>query len=257
MTHDDGASQTVPPDGPAEGARIAPRVLLAAAAVAGCGVVLGWLAGLVQDEELNSLDAVASPFVHRLASPTLDAVMRAITTMGSTSVLLVVAAVAVLACLRARRPGVAVLVAVATAGVVILNGLFKAFVNRPRPALPWSGTLPDPSFPSGHTMDSMVVYGVLVVLAWRVGGPRAGRLTALVAASLVVAIGLSRVYLGAHYATDVVGGVLAGGLWLVAVTWALGGLDRRLDARARARTAPDPRAARTTDGRDPSDATRG
>jgi undecaprenyl-diphosphatase len=85
--------------------------------------------------------------------------------------------------------------------------------------LPWAAVLPDYSFPSGHTMNALVFYLALALIAWSIAGRRAGLLAVLVAAVIVLGVGVSRIYLGFHYFTDVVGGVLAGLAWLlIAVT---------------------------------------
>ena len=183
--------------------------------------VFGLLAVGVHDQEWSALDAFVTPFLHDRASPALDAIMNAATFVGSDIVLLgiTLAALAILV-LRARVREAAFL-AVAVIGSVALNGVMKLFFQRPRPRLPWAHVLPDYSFPSGHSMNSFVLYLGLALIAWALLGRRIGIPAVVAALALVVLIGTSRIYLGYHYFTDVVGGFAAGLTWLLLVGMAL------------------------------------
>ena len=107
----------------------------------------------------------------------------------------------------------------AVAGSAVLNQLLKGLFERPRPYFEHP-LLIEPSypFPSGHAMESFVVYGMLVyfaVLALRSWKARVAVVCG--AALLVVLIGFSRMYLGVHYFSDVLAGYAAGGVWLSAL----------------------------------------
>jgi Membrane-associated phospholipid phosphatase len=100
---------------------------------------------------------------------------------------------------------------------VALNALLKHVFHRGRPEFAtefirhasWS-------FPSGHAMESMVGYGMLLGVMWHsVHGSRRRRVATAGVALLVFLVGVSRVYLGVHYLTDVIAGWLAGGAWLL------------------------------------------
>lgn len=176
------------------------------------------LADGIYIQERFGLDAIANPFLHSIASPTLDAVMNGITTLGSipfVTVLFIVAMVVLLA--TGKRTDALFLVA-AIGGSVALNSIMKLLIQRPRPVLPWAHVLPDYSFPSGHSMNSLVFYVAIAMLIWTHAGQRAGTIAVIGALAIAVAIGLSRIYLGYHYLTDVVGGLAAGLGWLFAVS---------------------------------------
>jgi undecaprenyl-diphosphatase len=102
----------------------------------------------------------------------------------------------------------------AVAGSAVLNHLLKVLFARPRPHFEHPLLVETSySFPSGHAMESFVVYGMLAyfaVLALRSWESRG-------AALLVVLIGFSRMYLGVHYLSDVLAGYAAGGVWLSAL----------------------------------------
>jgi undecaprenyl-diphosphatase len=119
---------------------------------------------------------------------------------------------------RQGRWGTALALLLATGGAQALNSLLKALFHRPRPeATSWYLLGQAYSFPSGHAMVSAAFFGFLVYFGWRTlrGWARVVWCGGMVL--LIVLIGLSRLYLGVHYLTDVVAGYLAGFFWLDAV----------------------------------------
>jgi membrane-associated phospholipid phosphatase len=127
---------------------------------------------------------------------------------------------------------------VAVLGGEALNLSLKDLFARPRPRFVRPLVVETSySFPSGQAMESLVVYGMLAyfaVLASRGRGTRA--LSVGGAAVLVVLIGFSRLYLGAHYFSEVAGGFAAGGAWLSAVITGWEVMRRRDMASRRGRT---------------------
>jgi len=113
----------------------------------------------------------------------------------------------------------ALFLAVAIGGSVILDEALKLIFHRPRPQLSWAQVQPEYSFPSGHSMNSLVFYLALAIIVGRLWSRRAGLIAAMLAIGLAVLIGTSRIYLGYHYFTDVVGGLFAGLAWLLLVSW--------------------------------------
>jgi membrane-associated phospholipid phosphatase len=180
-------------------------------------VVLGSVAEGVRSQEVFALDAWATPFLHGIASPQLDALMNGLTDLGTSLIIIPILVVAVAALVWKRRYGLAVFLSVAIGGSVILQGTMKVFFARPRPQLAWATVLPDGSFPSGHTMNSVIFYGALALILWSIWGRRIGLVALGTAALLAFGVGVSRIYLGYHYFTDVVGGILAGIAWLIVV----------------------------------------
>jgi undecaprenyl-diphosphatase len=207
---------------PATSARL-PRsrlilVITGFAALLACLFVFGVLAEDVHRQEAIALDAVVTPFLHGYASPTLDSVMWTITTLGSTLVVAPLFILAEAALLLVRRRREALFLAIAILGSVIMNAALKLLIQRPRPQLPWAQTPLDFSFPSGHTMNGLVFYLALALIAWVIWGPRVGIPATIAAIVLAVLIGISRIYLGAHYFSDVAAGFVAGLGWLLIVS---------------------------------------
>lgn len=109
----------------------------------------------------------------------------------------------------------AVLLIAATLGGMVLDNLLKIGFNRPRPQVfEWGTYAISSSFPSGHAMSSVIVYGTVAYLAARLQQNVASRiLTMSIAMILIVAICSSRLYLGVHYPSDVAAGVIIGLAW--------------------------------------------
>jgi undecaprenyl-diphosphatase len=181
------------------------------------GLALGFLlvAALVRGGLIQGLDAAGLRAAAALRGPILTTLVRGVTRLGSGSALFPAAVVfAAVLWRRGARWALFYLVA-ALAGWGLSSGL-KALFARPRPTvtthLDGAGWW---SFPSGHTMESTVVLGlgILLVTGW-MRNRGAARLARVITAVVLMAIGLSRVYLGVHYPSDVLGGWLAGGAWI-------------------------------------------
>ena len=109
-----------------------------------------------------------------------------------------------------------------------LNTAIKHFFHRARPQVSWAiGHEDSFSFPSGHTVFSILLYGSLAYILIRWSGSTAARAAAIgFAAVMILCISFSRIILGMHYPSDVAGGYLEGLLWLTAAIL----IDRRLPA---------------------------
>ena len=189
------------------------RLIIACAAA----IVFVALLEDVLEGELMRLDAAAYALVvEGLRADWLTPVMESFSSLA-TPVSMVVCILAIAAVAPGRAPGVCC--AVNLVLVVALNVALKALIARPRPEgfrlVEETGF----SFPSGHSMAAMAFFGLLVWFAWHYVQSRPRRIALCVALGFVIAmIGLSRVYLGVHYASDVVGGFCVSLLWLAFYT---------------------------------------
>lgn len=210
------------PGGPDDAARLLPLSTIGATLAAGAALcalaalLFVWLAHAALGGRYIHLDDGLILWLHGQASPALSAAMLALTTLGDPLTLgaLVVAAAAWL--LYRRRWVDASALLLAAAGGGLLNQLLKGLYQRVRPDLtPRSFDVAGYSFPSGHAMGSIVCFGMLAVVLWRLlRGARLRPLVWPVAALLTLGVGLSRVYFGVHFPTDILGGYLAGAVWL-------------------------------------------
>ena len=105
-----------------------------------------------------------------------------------------------------------------------LEMVLKAAVGRDRPALSQLVPGNGPAFPSGHVLATVGFYGVLAAVIWRSSERRWIRIGGYGAATIVIlSVGLSRIFLGVHWFSDVVGGMLVGTAFVLAVAWSLRG----------------------------------
>jgi len=193
-------------------------VVVGFAALVAILIVFGSIAEAVRAQEVFGLDTWATPFLHGIASPSLDVLMNALTDIGSSLVIVPILFVVGAWLLRRQRYGAALFLGVASVGSLVLQGTMKAFFARPRPHLDWvQQVLSDYSFPSGHTMSAVIFYVALALILWSVFGRRIGVIALAIAATVTFGVSVSRIYLGYHYLTDVVGGLLAGIAWLLVV----------------------------------------
>jgi undecaprenyl-diphosphatase len=199
-----------------------------------CLLVFGAITEDVHEQEANALDALLTPLLHSLSNPTLDAVMNGFTDLGSTMVVLPLLVVALVLLVWRRHRVEALFLLIAMVGSVVINESLKLIFHRPRPQLSWAQVQPEYSFPSGHSMNSLVFYAALALIVAVLWGRRAGLAALVLAIVLALLIGTSRIYLGYHYFTDVVGGFLAGAAWLLMVAAAFGGEIRARRSRAEA-----------------------
>ncbi|MDY2777839.1 MAG: phosphatase PAP2 family protein [Collinsella sp.] len=183
----------------------------------GCLVVfLALMAGVVRGGALPIDEIAHRVVVERMRARWLTPVMEGFSALASP-VVLIVSLMVMAAFAPGRRPGwfCALNLGLST----VLNILLKELVQRPRPEGFRLAVESGFSFPSGHSMAAMAFFGLIVWLIWRHEGDR--RLRALLSAAfciVILMVGVSRVYLGVHYASDVVGGFCASIVWLVLYT---------------------------------------
>jgi undecaprenyl-diphosphatase len=197
-----------------------------------------WSFGAITEELLEGdtfYDERLAEWLHGRATEPLTGVFRAVTVLGNFVTLLALALVAVAAFWRSGERTDAVFVAFAFLGAQVLSAGLKLGFRRDRPffADPLA-TESTYSFPSGHALVSLSVYGsVALVLAGRIEGRGRKALLLASAGSLVAAIGFSRLYLGVHFLSDVVAGFAAGTAWL-AILYLTLALRSRYVSRPRA-----------------------
>lgn len=151
--------------------------------------------------------------VHELSQPWLDELFWLITLTGGPLILLPLGLIAIYLWRQGKQRR-ALLFVVSFLGTSLLNSLLKTFFARPRPALfPTRVISPGYSFPSGHAMAAAAFFGMLALFLWQQG--RYG--WALLAAAWVPVVAFSRVYLGAHFPSDVLASLALGTIWLIIV----------------------------------------
>lgn len=188
--------------------------------------LFGSLAEDVVEREVFFFDRPILLFLHSQASLVLDSVMVFFTKAGSALVLIPFNVIVFIILLRQRNRPAASFWVLAVSGAALLNLLAKHAFARTRPDL-WISILPEStfSFPSGHAMQSMAVAAALTLLAW----PTHRRWGVVVLATcFVFLVGVSRIYLGVHYPSDILGGWSASLVWVIGLSILFKGrLDRK------------------------------
>jgi membrane-associated phospholipid phosphatase len=213
----------LPPDGTEPITRTRARrqaPIGAVVAIVGCAVVVALLGVGVQNKfgPLPRFDAAVTDALyvgdHRPAA--LNWLLQVLTAPGLTTVRVVVFLPVLVLLLRAGARWTPAWVVVAILGIAVLTTLLKDFFGRVRPAYAEGGARLDSlSFPSGHSSGVATLVTVGLILAWPLLSPRARRWWLLAGVALALVVGLTRVLLGVHYPSDVLGG------WALGVGWTL------------------------------------
>jgi undecaprenyl-diphosphatase len=191
-------------------------LLVAVAVIAVCGIFFVALADEVMEGGTQRVDDAVLLWLNDHASPALTGIALDFTALGSGLVVWLVLLVASVFLWHSRHRWSVALLWVSILGSGLINMMLKGLFHRARPQLfpwrvPYAGLS---SFPSGHSMTAMVCYSTLAYLMARLA-PTAflRRFTIAIALVLVLLIGVSRMYLGVHYPTDVLAGFTMGLAW--------------------------------------------
>jgi undecaprenyl-diphosphatase len=189
---------------------------LAAVALAAAVFAILLVAVRLRWAPLEAADHGVAADLNRLVSghPALVTGVKAVTWLGSTGVLWTLVGVASVTLAIRRRWRLAAYLLVTGAGALVLDPVLKSLTGRLRPVVAHPvahGT--GNSFPSGHSLGSIVCYGALYLVFLPALGGRWRTVFTAVTAALVALIGISRILLGVHYVSDVLGG------WAVGITW--------------------------------------
>ncbi|BAL91761.1 putative phosphatase [Actinoplanes missouriensis 431] len=203
----------------------AERSVLGLIAVLAVGLGFGVLLLLVRFHwgPLQDLDRSVADGLNRWASgsETVVAVLQQISSAGGRGFMIPLVALLVLMLIIRRRPRPALYLVVTGLGAMILDPSLKALIGRVRPVVEVPvATAPGNSFPSGHALGSMVVYGMIVLVFLPAVRRRWRPFFIGAAAVIVAAIGFTRIALGVHFLSDVLAGWLLGVAWISATAYA-------------------------------------
>ena len=180
------------------------------------GIVLpllgfGLIAEDIATKQVFPWDINWSEALHRHAVPDLDQFMLWVTRLGDIQILSVMVGFGLLALGLNRKTQDLIFLMATTVGAAAINTVLKLAFHRTRPHL-WNSLRPELGFgfPSGHSMGSVTVASALIVLTWNT---RWRYPVLILATILAVLIGLSRVYFGVHYPSDVLAG------WAISIAW--------------------------------------
>ena len=196
-------------------------------ATLGLLAIFAELAEDIASKQNFAWDAPLMQAIHQLVNPGLTAVMDAVTEFGESIAIVIVVGLVLWFWWRKQLIDAVTLFA-CFAGGMALSNLFKLVLARPRPTLfPPLIVESGYSFPSGHSIAAVALYGLLAILLWR----RQQHGWAIFFALWIPLIDLSRIYLSVHYPSDVLGGFALGSLWVLIVFAARAAYEHRLQIR--------------------------
>ena len=178
--------------------------------------ILAELSDNVLAQEAFAIDETILLQIRELANPLLDQVMVFITSIGDPRTVVPLTGIVFVFLLVKRQRLAATFFAIDAAGGVALSYFLKLAFSKPRPQL-WNSAIEEVtySYPSGHALGSMVIYGFLSYVFAKLY-PRYSAAIYAFAVFMILSIGFSRLYLGVHWPTDIVGGYAIGFLWIMA-----------------------------------------
>lgn len=182
----------------------------------------GLIAQMISDQKIAQFDGRIIAVVQGFESESTTVLMKFITFIGSALVITILTIlVGVILYIMLKHRQELILFVIAIAGSALLNSLLKAIFHRQRPEVHRIIDANGYSFPSGHSMAAFSFFVIITFLLWRHIPSRMGRSSLIIGSSLMIlGIGISRIYLGVHFPSDVLGGYLASGSWLAASIWA-------------------------------------
>lgn len=185
-----------------------------------CILFTGFFAYIARSIHLQTISSFDEPiidFVQSAEVPGLTSIMKLFTNIGSTTSVTLLAILTLGVLLWKKYRAQAVLFTIVLVGTGILNQVLKLIFKRERPDFNRLIDIGGYSFPSGHTMMAFSLYTVLAYIVWRNLKTTGSRIAiAIVAIFMIVMIAVSRIYLGVHFPSDIVGGILASSVWLFA-----------------------------------------
>lgn len=169
---------------------------------------------------INGFDRSIIDAIQSLEAPWLTPIMQIFTLIGSTKVvMLLIISITILLLWKFRARSQGYFFFFAMIGTGVLNQTLKFIFKRARPEFHRLAEAGGYSFPSGHTMMGFSLYALFTYLLWRHIRSTAGRIALVVFAIFMFGmIATSRIYLGVHYPSDILGGVLASAFWLTFTT---------------------------------------
>ena len=164
------------------------------------------------------IDDIGYNIISKLRSNNMDKIVKIITNIGGT---IVIGIVTIISLFIFRNKKINICIVLNLLGIVVLNNvIIKNIIGRDRPSGINIITEAGKSFPSGHSAVSMVVYGYLIYLTYNyVKNKKIKYLLISILSILILVVGLTRIYLGVHYTSDVLGGYLLGIVYLLLFTY--------------------------------------
>lgn len=186
-----------------------------------CFLCFAVIASIINGRRIANFDSSVIGFVQGLESSQLTVIMKSFTLIGSTQSVVVISVCCLLFLFFILRHRLELILFLAVVvGTPIINSILKSIFRRERPTLHRLIEETGFSFPSGHSMAAFALYASIAFLLWRHISTRLGRTAVILfCVFMTVMIGVSRIYLGVHYPSDVVGAYFASAFWFALCVW--------------------------------------
>lgn len=186
------------------------------------------IAHFIGNGKIDRFDFPIIEFVQGFETPLLTAFLKTLTWIGSAyGVVPITVIICAILFFRMNEQITAVFFAFSIVSTIILNALLKLYFIRERPEIYRLMDIGGFSYPSGHTMMAFSLYGMLVYVTWHHLKQTSSRVVVIaLAAFMAFSIAISRIYVGVHFPSDIVGGIAASICWLTIIITAFHILNR-------------------------------
>jgi len=176
-------------------------------------LIFGILTWAVINNKTAAFDDAVYNLVTFVKNDTVTNIYKFITFFGSTKFIVILCLLFLLVFWKQKK---GFIISVCLIGSTIINNVIKLLVRRERPLDLMMIKESTFSFPSGHTMASVSMYGLLIYLVWKSKLNKTSKIILTILLGLLtLAIASSRIYLGAHFATDIIGAIIMSSIWLI------------------------------------------
>jgi membrane-associated phospholipid phosphatase len=195
-------------------------------------LIFGWVACLVFIQKNSSFDNAIFKVVSPYESPLLTKIVVFISFLGKHTFLIPANLLLIFYFLYKKRKELAYRLFAIAISSYFLKVLLKIIFNRPRPADPLIEHVQGLSFPSGHALMAVTVYGFIAVVLWyEIKNQNLRNFITAFLMILILSITFSRVYMRVHYMSDVIAGLAIGFIWLALLLWAIDKLEKHYENR--------------------------
>lgn len=164
---------------------------------------------LIKIDMISWFDEPIYHFITRNITPNITNIFKVITFFGSTIFIIILSVICFLVFLIIKKKNCSFIVATVIIISTVLNNTIKLIIRRPRPEVLALAVENSFSFPSGHTMAAVSLYGILLFIALKSNlSKKIKTIISIPLFCLPILIGISRIYLGVHFASDVLGGII-------------------------------------------------
>jgi undecaprenyl-diphosphatase len=186
-----------------------------------CIIGFSFISLLISDHRIITFDSSVIASIQGRESPMLTSLMKFFTFIGSAPFVIILSLLLLVFLYKVLHHRFELILFIAAvAGSAVINQVLKSIFHRVRPNLHRLIDVSGYSFPSGHAMNAFTVYVIISFLLWRHIPSKLGRsILIFLSILMILAIGISRIYLGVHYPSDIIGGYFASGFWLAIAIW--------------------------------------